>query len=300
MVDPDGDPFRRGAENPYASPSTVDANAPPLPVDDRYGGAPPALGFRDVWGTAWRLWTARPEVPCLAFTAYLACAVALPLARTAAWNSGYPAQLYGSTVANLGAWVLPAFETALQMWVFLGLNVVLLHHARGQRVTMKQLIRVGRWFFPFLVQQLCWVLMAALLALPAAVPAVVVYFTAPDRAFWTAFAVVCGYVSWGAVMALLAIRFSLATFLMVDRDEGPLAALRHSFWLTGRSRWTLVRVTVASAVVALSGLLLLGVGFLYTGGFPCVVWVVCYLKLTGQQCAIPMPAEAHSPEAERV
>lgn len=93
------------------------------------------------------------------------------------------------------------------------------------------------------------------------------------------------------------VRLSFTPFLIVDRQLGPLDAVKTSWEQTRGHGWTLFGLLIVSILVLVGGLLLLIVGVV-----PAIAWVLCgwavYYDRATRDPTPTEPAEARSPHGE--
>lgn len=91
--------------------------------------------------------------------------------------------------------------------------------------------------------------------------------------------IVLGFVALIVPGIMLAVRFSMLAFILVEKEVGPLEACRQSAKLTRGNRWKLLGFFVAAFFFNLLGLLCLVVGLLYTIPVTRIAMAVIYKKL---------------------
>jgi uncharacterized membrane protein len=88
---------------------------------------------------------------------------------------------------------------------------------------------------------------------------------------------------WSVVVSL---RFMFANFFAVDRDLPAIEALRASWSASGSVWLKLLLLTIVIGIVAMSGLILLGIGILFTGPLAALMLASAYRQIAGR----PAPA----------
>jgi uncharacterized membrane protein len=88
---------------------------------------------------------------------------------------------------------------------------------------------------------------------------------------------------WSLVVTL---RFMFANFFAVDRDLPAIEALRASWSASGSVWLKLLLLTIVIGIVAMSGLILLGIGILFTGPLAALMLASAYRQIAGR----PAPA----------
>lgn len=83
--------------------------------------------------------------------------------------------------------------------------------------------------------------------------------------------------------------FMFATILVIDRELGPLAALKESARLTKGNRWPLLGFVILLTLMFLAGALAFGLGLLIVYPIMCLSVMHAYQQLSGgePQTAIP-------------
>jgi len=81
---------------------------------------------------------------------------------------------------------------------------------------------------------------------------------------------------------LVTIRFSFASFLVVDRGLDGLEAFQASWRLTSGSTGSLVLLVLATALVSIVGFLACIVGILPASMISCMMWTAAYRQLAGR------------------
>lgn len=88
---------------------------------------------------------------------------------------------------------------------------------------------------------------------------------------------------WALVVST---RFGFANFMAVDRDQPAVEALKSSWEATGRVWLKLILLSIVVGIVAMSGLILLGVGVFFTVPLSALMFVSAYRQIAGR----PAPA----------
>jgi uncharacterized membrane protein len=89
---------------------------------------------------------------------------------------------------------------------------------------------------------------------------------------------------------ILALGWSMAAPLIVDRRLGPIDAMKKSWAITTGHKSTLFLFGLLMIGVALLGLLACCVGVLVAGPIGYIAWAFIYLRITGQSTAPPTAA----------
>ena len=134
--------------------------------------------------------------------------------------------------------------------------VFMLKTARGESAGLGDLFSGGRF-------------------LPAALLARLIYFIA----------IFLGFLMLIVPAIILALMFSPYLYLIIDRGQGTLDALRMSRTLTFGNKTNLFVLALSTVGVGLLGVLACCVGIWPAMGFVALMWAVAYLAMTGQPTA---------------
>lgn len=85
--------------------------------------------------------------------------------------------------------------------------------------------------------------------------------------------------------------FMFSTFLVIDRELGPIEALKASMEMTKGQRWPLFGFILLCALVVFVGILALGIGVLVAGPVAGIAYAYAYRQLSGGTAQI-RPADA--------
>lgn len=88
---------------------------------------------------------------------------------------------------------------------------------------------------------------------------------------------------------IVALRLSMAQFLIVDKALGPIEALRQSWAMTEGSAWNLFLFGILVVLLNIAGLLALIVGLFFTVPTSIVANTFIYRKLSATQAPTPSP-----------
>lgn len=115
------------------------------------------------------------------------------------------------------------------------------------------------------------------------------------RQFWTYLAAsimttvvtVCGFILLIIPGIILSILFYFVTYLIIDRELGPIEAMRESIRITKGHRWTLFLLLLASLLICLVGVVCLFVGILVAFPIVALSTVHAYRRLSAPGDAAP-------------
>ena len=234
------------SENPYQSPLAEEMQ-PPQDFAVASGEVTPTIiDTGDVFSHAWRI-----------FKSQMGMVIAV-VAIVGGINFG------GSMVVNFvqqfagtEAWVVANIaKMAVDLFFGIGQALVLLGIARGQGADFSRLIAGGRYFFPVLG---AWILVSIICIL--------------------------GLIALIIPGIILGLMLSQAQLLILDGKAGAIESLSLSRTVTDGNKWTIFVIGCASTGVVFLGLLACGVGVIIAAPYVMLIYVVTYLKITGQPVA---------------
>ena len=91
---------------------------------------------------------------------------------------------------------------------------------------------------------------------------------------------------------IIGLALSFATYIVIDRRTGPIAAIKESWRMTKGNRWRLFLLMALIALINLGGLLLLVVGLLVTMPVTMIAFVHAYRFLDDSQTEVTATIEA--------
>jgi uncharacterized membrane protein len=83
-----------------------------------------------------------------------------------------------------------------------------------------------------------------------------------------------------------AVRFSFSMLIVVDSKMGPIAAMKESYALTKGSFWSLLLFWISIGLINFIGLILLGIGLLFTIPVSTFAIIQVYRKLLAKKAAL--------------
>lgn len=86
--------------------------------------------------------------------------------------------------------------------------------------------------------------------------------------------------------------FLFTTFIVIDRNLGPIEAMKESRRITSGHRWKLLGLILLATLINLAGLLALVVGLLVTIPVTVLAFTYAYRFLAAKAGALPVPADA--------
>jgi len=105
-------------------------------------------------------------------------------------------------------------------------------------------------------------------------------------AILTALAVAGGLILLIIPGLIWAVRFSFAPFVVVDTKMGPVAAMKESYAITKGNFWKLVLFWLAVIGINLIGVILLGIGLLFTIPMTTFATIFVYRALSKAKAAV--------------
>lgn len=105
-------------------------------------------------------------------------------------------------------------------------------------------------------------------------------------------AIAIGFVLLIVPGIIAAIFFMFATVIVIDRDLGPIEAMKESMRIGRGYRWSLLGFLVLLALIALLGLLALFVGLLVAVPVTTLAFIHAYRVLSGTDGRTPLPVDA--------
>ncbi len=170
--------------------------------------------------------------------------------------------------------VLTGVSYVLALLVYIGLVKSALHVSRGEKPTFADLFQnVGMWI-PMVVAT---VLYALLLLIGPYIYFVLGWaFSAWLEAYpWLLYGMILLFIP----SVVFAAMFALYPYFIVDKGSGPVEALKKSKEHTHGSKWDVYMLMTAVQFVNFIGVLILGVGLLYTLPMTVIAQVYMYKKL---------------------
>ena len=239
-------PLDEESANPYASPTSI---PPPSPSGPQ---GPIELGRVDAGMAlklAWELFVANLPVLLTTHVTYLLISMFLSIMSLQAQENGAPALAGGIDLAG----------TVVEWFLGIGLTLITLGVARGQRVEFGSLFAGGPWFARYLLVNLILVAMILIGLVLLIVP---------------------GIYLW--------LRFWPAPYFVVDRNMSVMDSLRAASYHTTGNKGSGILLWLLMLIVLIAGALALCVGFF--AAFPVVslMWTIAYLMMTRQEIRRPV------------
>ncbi len=240
--------------SPYVAPFRSDSDIPTAPTEDHATFKPTTIDISDVLSRTWTIFKARWPA-CLAVF----------------WGPSAIVGVYSALLAGVMLAVMginnkePRPEAALvwlliipaAWWQFVVVELMLLKIARGEPVTMGDLLAANRFLLPALG--------ATLLASIAMM------------------AGLCLCIVPGVILMLM---FSQCLNLVIDRGCGPIEALRLSMQITRGNKVSLLLIFMLTwAIGSVLGVATCFLAFIAVQPFNLLMLCVAYLVMTGQRTA---------------
>lgn len=240
---PSGDPA-----NPYLAPTYVPP--PSYYAPGQRVWVPTSIDIGDVVSRAWQIYSNRFGLCMLAtvgvliqyaFQGMLAVMQSL-VERVADWQVVLSANL----LANVAS-------TCFNVWIGIGVNLLLLKVARGEEAGFADLFSGGHYFFRTLGSSIVFGVMVMVGLVLCIVPGV-----------------------------LLALMFAPYYLVIVDRDCRAIESLDYARQLTRGNLLAIFLAWLVSMALIFCGILACGVGVFFAIPLVGMIWVVAYLGMSGQ------------------
>ncbi len=288
------DPFRPPEDpdfdNPYAAPKALyEPEAPPAPAST----VRIPCSIDAIVGASWSIFQRSPGA-CLGIVwAVILIDIGLRV-MLMIFMSGLEAAMPGEP-AGVAAinFALLLGAAIVQVWLGIGADLGLLRIARGQQVSFDVLFSGGRYLLRAI---LGWLMVFLLLIGVALVPWFLVAVLAVAFRDQGAIAfpiMIAGGLGCFILVLYVLGRFSQFYFLVLDRDEGVIEAIQHSWAMTRGRAGTIILVFLSRVVFVLAGVLLFCVGLIVAIPLSSLLLTVTYLAVTG--AAKPDQGVEHPP-----
>jgi hypothetical protein len=271
-----------------SSPSPSEASV----AFDSTGSTGTPLALRAILSRTWRIFDERlPDcVGVFLASTPLDIAAAQALLLVDAWSPAKSSPQLRVIAAGLGVLMFVLCE----VWVSLGVVIVLMEIADGKEFDFGSVFHGGRFVFRAVAASVVFVVAIMLSVLLIAVGI--------QTSFQVWLASGAGLILTEAVASVpgvvagvfVALRLSQFPLLILNRDVGALESLRLSWLLTRGHTRLIVLLALVALAVNVAGLVLLGVGLVLTVPFTALLWVIAY------QALITAPVAAHVPKGKGV
>ena len=172
---------------------------------------------------------------------------------------------------------------AFGIWLGCGQGLFFLKIARGQRGELGDIFTGAPYFLSMLAANLLLGLMVCgIILVGISLPVVIWMAIGRTEALVLGF---LGSIPTVIVLVVLGVIFSQFFFLILDRNVGPIEALRLSAQITQGNRLTLFLLYLLSSGIQLLGVLACCIGVFVTTPFIILLSAVAYLRMTGQPTA---------------
>ncbi len=234
------------SENPYQSPLAEEMQPPQDFAVASGEVAPTIIDTGDVFSHAWRIFKSQMGM----VIAVVAIVYGINIGGSILVNV---VQQFAGTEAMVVANIA---KIAVDLFFGIGQALVLLGIARGQSADFSRLVGGGRYFLPVLGASILFGLICFLGVLALIIPGII-----------------------------LALMLSQYYFLIIDGKAGSIESLSLSRTVTQGNKWTIFVIGCASMGVMFLGALACGVGIIIAAPYVMLIYVVTYLKITGQPVA---------------
>ncbi len=288
------DPFRPpddpDFDNPYAAPKALyEPEVPPAPAST----VKINCSIDAIVGASWSIFQRSPG-PCLWIVwAVVLIDIGMRLMLTvfmSGLEAAMPGEPAGVAAINFAVMLVAAI---VQVWMGIGMDLGLLRIARGQQVSFDVLFSGGRYLLRAI---LGWLMVFLLLIGVALVPWFLVAVLAVAFRDQGAIAIpimIAGGLGCFVLVLYVLARFSQFYFLVLDRDEGVIEAIQHSWTITRSRAGTIILVYLSRLVFILAGALAFCVGLIVAIPFSSLLLTVTYLAVAG--AAKPGEGAEHPP-----
>jgi uncharacterized membrane protein len=192
-------------------------------------------------------------------------------------------QAFAAAVMIFGTLGLFLFQT----WINIGQILVLLDIARGREASFGDVFTGGRYLLRAILAMILFGLVMIGTVVLGMVPGVLVWAAVGRDAPAGPIALVLGCVIAAIVAVILSLRLSQFLYVIIDRDEGALDALRISAQITRGHLGTIFVLYLLMFAINFGGVLACFIGLIFTAPFTVLMLAVTYLALTGQPTADP-------------
>jgi hypothetical protein len=272
--DPLRPPHDDDASNPYAAPEAEISTGPRVfPLEP---GRVPFSAER-VMAQSWRLYQER-------------FGLVFGLVNLPIWISMLY-QLVGSlmaetvdqdsTMGKLANLMFAVAGAVMQIWLTSGTSLALLKVVRGEPAEIGDIFHGGPFVLRIFGAVLLYTVAALVIVAVCLVPAGIMGYAGS-----TVGMVVGGLVGLMVAMVIalfLAARLNQYTYLVIDRDAGPIESLRWSCDLTSGHVLELAGLLLVGFAVGLGGLLLCFVGYFFTVPWMMLLFVCTYVALVNER-----------------
>lgn len=240
------------SDNPYQAPQSLEGAYPSTVV---------TLDPGSLLSRAWELYTtnlgACLAVVFIALAAQLVMGGLIGILAVMMESAGNDTTVIVIMLSVMG--VLGLTLMLLLLWLQCGQILFWLKLAQGRDARVGDVFRGAPYMLPMLVMSLLWVIFGGL-----------------------------GMCTCGILSVFLAISYSPAPFLVVDRGMGAMDALRAAYDTTLGHRWQIVLIVLISFGMMMACAFIPFVGFIaqaFLTPLVMLMWALMYLVLTGQPTA---------------
>ncbi len=272
-VSPTGSPFGPGGPQPRTySPAENPSESPFAPGASPFAFAPPAAEIRrtlievgDVFGRSWTILKANFGM-CL-------------LTWFVVWLISCGVNMVAGIIPILGLVAAILFG----LWIGIGQALFFLKTARGQRAELGDIFTGGPYFANVLLAELLLIGIVFGVLLVSVVPLLLIGLAISEEAA-VALGIAGGVIAFIALVYVM-LAFSQFFYLIIDRNVGPVEALKMSKELTQGNKLTLVWIGILCFLLTIVAMIPCGLGLLVAAPYFAVMYAVIYLAMTGQPTA---------------
>lgn len=177
--------------------------------------------------------------------------------------------------------LISIFVTIVSFWLSLGQLRVMVKIAKGQQAEFSEVFAGGRYFWravgAALLTGLCVTGVMLLCIVPFAIAGVLLR----EQAAAVIAIIGVGIVVFLGVILFVSARLGQSFYLIVDRNVGPMEALRLSAEITRGKVLTIILMMILMGAINIAGLLACLVGLIFTVPLTTLMMAVMYIALTG-------------------
>ena len=160
-----------------------------------------------------------------------------------------------------------------QIWLSIGMWMFYLQVARGMRPDMSVLFQGGRYVLSTIGASLIFGIAIAVVGLVSLAPA---FLSRQEELLFLAVPII------GIFSLAMWLIYGQFAFAMIDQDLGAIDSLTTSQRITRGNRVSIFVIYLMTMGLLVGGVLMCGIGILFTMPLAYLLWTVAYLHMTGQ------------------
>ena len=270
MTTPSPDSF-----NPYASPAASTIDEPAATTEDKAAEwRPRQFGIEEVFTKSWAIFKEQWLMACAAVLIVGAINFGIQLAQNIATQIVVAVAGEAIAVLVVVQIVLGIILAILQMWIQIGLVMVMFDVARGQQVNFGKLFDGGRYLLATILANLMLLLAYfGIVLLVTGIPCAIVAAISQDQEVTMLTFFVCLGFSV-LIISVFALMISQFQYLIIDREMSAPDALSTSITIMRGNKLRLLLVGILFALIAI-GAVIVGLLALCVGIIPAMI---CHFK----------------------